>query len=224
MMERDLSSWRGCAGPSLECAEGRYAHLARFDRTQHAAALFAAVCGPQNEPLYRYLPHGNFASPSALADFLDSRRDAERWLTLVIAAPAGAIVGMASYMRVRPEHGSAEVGCVLFSPMLQRTPAATDAMRLMARHVFDDLGYRRYEWKCNAANAPSRRAAERLGFVHEGCFRQDMVAQGKSRDTDWYSMLDSEWPQVRRALDAWLDPANFGDDGRQIATLQSLRT
>jgi RimJ/RimL family protein N-acetyltransferase len=115
-----------------------------------------------------------------------------------------------------------EVGNIMLSPALQRTTAATEAMYLMARHVFDDLGYRRYEWKCNALNLPSRRAAERLGFTFEGIFRQHMVIKGQSRDSAWYSMLDSEWPARKRAFEAWLDPSNFDAEGRQRRSLGSL--
>ena len=134
----------------------------------------------------------------------------------------GAAAGYASYMRMEPAHGVVEVGNILLAPALQRTTAATEAMVLMASHVFDDLGYRRYEWKCNAANEPSRRAALRLGFTFEGIFRQHMVVKGQNRDTAWFAMLDSEWPARKRAFQAWLDPANFDSAGRQLRSLASL--
>ena len=122
-------------------------------------------------------------------------------------------------MRIKPAHGVVEVGNVLFSPSLQRTAAATEAMYLMASHVFDHLGYRRYEWKCNALNLASRRAAERLGFTFEGIFRQHMVVKGQSRDTAWFAMLDHEWPDRKQAFEAWLDPENFDAEGHQITSL-----
>jgi RimJ/RimL family protein N-acetyltransferase len=122
-------------------------------------------------------------------------------------------------MRIKPGHGVIEVGNVLFSPSLQQTAAATEAMYLMASHVFDHLGYRRYEWKCNALNLPSRRAALRLGFTFEGIFRQHMVVRGQSRDSAWFAMLDHEWPARKRAFEAWLEPENFDEDGRQINPL-----
>jgi RimJ/RimL family protein N-acetyltransferase len=131
-------------------------------------------------------------------------------------------VGYASYMRIEPAHRCIEVGSILFTPMLQRTPGATEAMYLMARHVFDDLGYRRYEWKCNALNDPSRRAALRLGFTFEGIFRQHMIIKGRNRDTAWYSMLDSEWPIRKRNFEQWLAPSNFDPQGRQKQSLASL--
>jgi len=133
--------------------------------------------------------------------------------------PGGRAAGWASYMRIKPAHGVIEVGNVLFSPSLQQTAAATEAMYLMASHVFDHLGYRRYEWKCNALNLPSRRAALRLGFTFEGIFRQHMVVRGQSRDSAWFAMLDHEWPARKRAFEAWLEPENFDEDGRQINPL-----
>ncbi len=129
---------------------------------------------------------------------------------------------MASYMRIRQEHGSAEVGFVLFGARLQRTAAATEAMYLMARHLFEDLGYRRYEWKCDDDNAASKRAADRLGFTFEGVFRNDMVVKGRSRDTAWFSMTDAEWPRLGGRLDAWLASENFDPDGRQKRRLGEI--
>jgi RimJ/RimL family protein N-acetyltransferase len=125
-------------------------------------------------------------------------------------------------MRIKPAHGVIEVGNILFSPELQRTRAATEAMYLMAGHVFDHLGYRRYEWKCDARNEPSRRAALRLGFTFEGIFRQHMVVKGRSRDTAWFAMLDHEWPSRKRAFEVWLDPGNFDSEGRQRKELSQF--
>jgi RimJ/RimL family protein N-acetyltransferase len=130
-------------------------------------------------------------------------------------------VGRASYLRIEPKHRCIEVGSILYSPALQRTRGATEAMYLMARYAFDDLGYRRYEWKCNALNEPSRRAALRLGFTFEGIFRQHMIAKGRNRDTAWFSMLDSEWPRRKQAFENWLDPANFSADGIQKQPLSA---
>ena len=142
---------------------------------------------------------------------------------IIVDAGAGSALGMASYMRIRQEHGSAEVGCVVFGKALQRTRAATEAIYLMARHIFDDLGYRRFEWKCNEANAASKRAAVRFGFTFEGVFRNDMVMKGRNRDTAWYSMLDSEWSGVKTAFDSWLDPGNFTPEGVQRSRLSAHR-
>jgi RimJ/RimL family protein N-acetyltransferase len=131
--------------------------------------------------------------------------------------------GVASYLRIDPAMGSIEVGAILYSPALQRSPAATEAMYLMARHVFEELGYRRYEWKCDSLNQASRRAAERLGFRYEGTFRQAWVVKGRNRDTAWYSIIDSEWPALRNAFERWLDPSNFDAAGKQRARLEALR-
>jgi hypothetical protein len=140
------------------------------------------------------------------------------------ASPAAKAAGYASYMRIEPAQGVVEVGNILLSPILQRTTAATEAMFLMARHVFEDLGYRRYEWKCNALNEPSRRAALRYGFTYEGIFRQHMVIKHQNRDTAWFSMLDHEWPARKVAFEAWLDPANFDGNGRQLRSLQQMHS
>jgi RimJ/RimL family protein N-acetyltransferase len=170
------------------------------------------------------MPVGPWASPEQLCDFLAGAHASEGWRTMVIrAAVSGEIRGMASYMRIREAHGSAEIGCVAFGPKLKRTAEATEALALMAGHVFDDLGYRRYEWKCNEANAASKRAAERFGFTYEGLFRNDMVMKGKSRDTAWYSITDAEWPALRGALAQWLARDNFATDGAQVRTLESFR-
>jgi RimJ/RimL family protein N-acetyltransferase len=140
----------------------------------------------------------------------------------ILENSSGQPVGYASYMRIEPAHRCIEVGSILFTPALQHTPGATEAMYLMARHVFNDLGYRRYEWKCNALNEPSRRAALRLGFTFEGIFRQHMIVKGRSRDTAWYSMLDSEWPARKASFERWLAPDNFDAQGRQRQSLFSM--
>ena len=169
------------------------------------------------------MPVGPFLAPAELRDFLETTRQTERWRTMVIRSQAsGDVLGMATYMRIREAHGSAEIGCVAFGPKLKRSTEATEALALMAGHVFD-LGYRRYEWKCNSLNAASMRAAERFGYAHEGVFRNDMVMKGKSRDTVWYSIIDSEWPVLKGALDQWLAHDNFATDGAQVRTLESLR-
>ena len=140
----------------------------------------------------------------------------------IIDHATGLPVGQASYLRIEPAHRAIEVGHIIFAPALQRSIGATEAMYLMARHVFDDLGYRRYEWKCNALNQPSRRAALRLGFTFEGIFRQHMIIKGRNRDTAWFSLLDSEWPLRRANFEQWLAPSNFDSSGRQKLSLASL--
>jgi RimJ/RimL family protein N-acetyltransferase len=141
---------------------------------------------------------------------------------MAILSTAGAGLGIAAYLRIDPAMGSAEVGSILYAAALQRTTGATEAMALMARHVFDDLGYRRYEWKCDSLNAPSRAAATRLGFRYEGRFRNAVVYKGRNRDTDWFAMTDGDWPGVKAAYAAWLDPENFEPDGAQRRSLAEL--
>jgi len=166
---------------------------------------------------------GPYGSESALYESLREKQSSPDAVFLsILPADTAEARGYASYMRVDPVHGAVEVGNILLSPALQRTTAATEAMYLMARHVFEDLGYRRYEWKSNALNLPSRRAAERLGFSFEGVFRQHMVIKGENRDTAWFSMLDKEWPARKLAFEAWLDPGNFDEGGLQKQPLQSL--
>lgn len=204
--------------------EGRHIHVVPFEVDQHADALYAASHGPGRAQLWTYL------FPEPYPD-LDAFRTAytqaaalqDPLLFALVSADTGTVLGHATYMRIEPVHRVIEVGNILYTPALQRTPAATEAMYLMARHVFEDLGYRRYEWKCNALNAPSQAAARRFGFTFEGVFRQHMIVKGRNRDTAWFSLLDSEWPLAKRAFEAWLAPDNFDAEGRQKERLDSLR-
>lgn len=220
----NLENWRWREPPDLKFVEGRLVRIdpARFP--EDAADLFAALGGPENDDLWRHIPIGPFESAETLGGTIKAVGEHQNWRTHVLrAAGTGEPLGMASYMRIRPEAGSAEVGCVVFSKKLQKTPAATEAMYLMARYLFDDLGYRRYEWKCDDANDASKRAALRLGFTFEGVFRQDQVVKGRNRDTAWFSMLDSEWPAIKAAFEAWLAPENFDEEGRQRRGLADIR-
>lgn len=202
---------------------GRFVTLIPLNPKLHAAALYDATKSPQHDDLWKYLFDGPFATR---ADFdarlaqMAATRD-PLFLTIIDNA-SGRAVGYASFMRIEPAHRCIEVGSILYTPALQRTPGATEAMYLMARHVFEDLGYRRYEWKCNDLNLPSRRAALRLGFTFEGIFRQHMIVKGRNRDTAWYSMLDTEWPIRRKNFEQWLSPLNFDADGRQRESLSRM--
>lgn len=223
----DLSTWTTRPAPGLASLEGRLVRLEPLDWAQHGEGVFAAAGGEANAGIWTWMPVGPFPAIDSLKDFLLGQREREGWKTMVIrerrlSGLAGDILGMATYMRIREAHGSAEIGCVAFGPRLTRTPHATEAFALMAGHVFD-LGYRRYEWKCNFENLASKRAAERFGYTFEGVFRNDMVAKGKSRDTAWYSITHAEWPALRLALERWLAPGNFGPDGGQTRTLESFR-
>jgi RimJ/RimL family protein N-acetyltransferase len=178
--------------------------------------LQAAAAGdPQ---LWDYLPYGPFADTAAMRAHLAAQAASADPLFYAVVED-GRAAGVVSYLRVEPEHGCIEIGHIWFGAALQRTPAATEAIYLLARHAFDDLGNRRLEWKCDAANARSRRAAERFGFTFEGVFRQHMIVKGRNRDTAWFSIVDGEWPAVREAFEAWLAPENFDADGRQKAPL-----
>jgi RimJ/RimL family protein N-acetyltransferase len=219
-----LSTWTKRPAPGLAALEGARVRLEPFDWDTHGAGLFAAVGGTANDNLWDWMPVGPFPEPDPLRVMLELAREREGWRTLIVRRRTdGEILGTASYMRIREAHGSAEIGCVAFGPRLKRTPEATETFALMAGHLFDDLGYRRYEWKCDSGNLASKRSAERFGFAFEGVFRNDMVTKGRSRDTAWYSILDSEWPALRAALDRWLAPDNFARDGIQIRTLESFR-
>ncbi len=187
----------------------------------HTADLWNAVHG--HDEVWTYLADGPYQSEADLRRALEEKQAGSSAVFFAIVPLAtGRVAGYASYMRMDPPNGVIEVGNILLAPSLQRTISATEAMYLMARHIFEDLGYRRYEWKCNANNAPSRRAALRLGFTFEGIFRQHMIVKGQNRDTAWFSMLDTEWPTRKAAFEAWLDPGNFDTHGRQIKSLAQL--
>ena len=211
------------ARPVRTVHEGRRVTLAPLDPAAHASALYLATHGAEKEQLWRYLFEGPFAHPDLFRASLDKKAASDDPLFFTILDRAtGGPAGYASYMRIEPAHRCIEVGSILYTPALQRTPGATEAMYLMARHVFEDLGYRRYEWKCDARNQPSRRAALRLGFAFEGIFRQHMIVKGGNRDTAWYAMLDSEWPARKAAFEHWLAPENFDAAGRQRESLSAL--
>lgn len=212
------------ARPVATTLDGRRVRLAPPDPQADAADLFPVVSGSDNARLWTYLFNGPFETEAALAaEFEKSSGLADPVFLAIRDTESGRAIGRASYMRIEPNHRVIEVGSILYSPVLQRTPAATEAMYLMARHAFEDLGYRRYEWKCDALNAPSRAAALRLGFRFEGVFAKHMIVKGRSRDTAWFAMTDDDWPALKRAFEAWLDPSNFEADGRQRRRLQDLR-
>ena len=199
---------------------GTWVTLERLDPAKHGEALWNAVGGQDKSALWEYMPDGPFPTREALDTALQAKASTEDPLFFAIVDNATSLgAGIASLMRHDPKNKVIEVGGIMFSPALQRTREATEAMYLMARHVFETMGYRRYEWKCNSLNEPSRSAALRLGFQFEGIFRQHMIIKGKNRDTAWFSMLDSEWPARRQAFERWLDPANFDAEGLQKTSL-----
>jgi RimJ/RimL family protein N-acetyltransferase len=203
--------------PKAVALEGRFGRIEKLDPSRHGADLWAALAG--HDQLWTYLADGPFADAEAFGLWLEARAGITDPFSYVVVDRAGHACGIVTLMSVRPEMRVIEVGNILLSPALQRTPLATEAQYLLARYAFETLGYRRYEWKCNAHNAASRRAAVRLGFNFEGLFRQHMIIKGRNRDTAWYAMLDSEWPSRKLAFERWLAPENFDADGWQKTRL-----
>lgn len=210
------------ARPARITLEGRYVKLVPLDASTHSADLWHAACAPEHDGLWQYLFDGPYRERAAFDAALAKKASSEDPLFFAILDRAGRAVGLAAYLRIDPSHRVIEVGSILYTPALQRTTGATEAMYLMARHVFEDLRYRRYEWKCDVRNQPSRAAALRLGFTFEGIFRQHMIVKGRNRDTAWYSMLDSEWPARKADFERWLHPSNF-TDGAQKTPLKPPR-
>lgn len=218
---RDLTKWTGCTAPASVVHEGRYARLEPLNWEAHQGDLSDALLGPETEALWTYLPSGPFADPADFRAWLDGARHGDGdWLTFAVRPEGGAVEGMMSFMRQRPEQGSMEVGCIVYGAKLSRTRAATEAVYLLARHLFEDLGYRRFEWKCNAENEASKRAAKRFGFLFEGTFRNDQVVKGRNRDTAWFAMTDGDWPSVKARFEKWLAPENFDEAGQQRSSLK----
>jgi RimJ/RimL family protein N-acetyltransferase len=214
-----LPGWTPRPLPTAAELPGRYCRLERLDPARHGEGLFAADRCDAEGVSWTYLPYGPFPDLDAYRAWLVPAAGRPDPRFYAVIDPADRPVGVLSLMRAQPEFGVIEVGHVHYSPALQRTRAATEAQYLAGRYVFDELGYRRWEWKCDALNAPSRSAAERLGFRYEGTFRQAAVVKGRNRDTAWYAILDSEWPALRDRFERWLDPANFDAEGGQRTRL-----
>ncbi len=211
--------WTAASRPGSAVLEGAGVRLEPIG-PQHVDDLYAALCGEDDEALWTYLfwerPHDRDAMAAIVSR---GAQDPDQVMYAIVPVETGRAAGFCSLLRIDPVMGSIEVGQIVFGRQLQRSRAATEAMAVLMRHVFDDLGHRRYEWKCDSLNAPSRRAAIRLGFIWEGRFRNAVVYKGRNRDTDWFSITDGEWPRVRKALDDWLDDRNFDDMGRQRVRL-----
>jgi RimJ/RimL family protein N-acetyltransferase len=199
---------------------GRYGRLEKLD-ARHAPDLWKVFEG--HADVWTYITgDGPFADARTFADFIGKRATSSDPYAYAIVEPEGRALGYLTLMEIRPEMRVIEVGSIVYSPQMQRTPLATEAQYLVARYAFETLGYRRYEWKCNALNVPSRRAALRYGFNFEGVFRQHLIVKDRNRDTAWYSMLDGEWPARKAAFERWLAPDNFDAGGRQILSLSAL--
>lgn len=221
---KDLKNWTPCPAPAPVTLKGRFVTVEGYDREKHLKDLWDGLGGMEINPLLLYFTQPDFAGIEDFDAWLTAMQNKGAWVTEVFRDNStDKIVGMANYMRADPANGVVEVGGVAHGPQMSRTPMATEAHYLMARHAFDDLGYRRYEWKCNSQNEPSRLAAVRYGFTFEGIFRQHMLSKGGNRDSAWYSMIDGEWPVIRQAFEAWLSPENFNGDGSQKRKLEDLR-
>jgi len=217
---RPVPGWEIRPLPPRTPISGRLCRLEPLDAEVHSAALHNAYCQAPDGRNWTYLPYGPFESREQYAEWVRrAEQQTDPTFYAIVDAATDSPIGVASYLRIAPDMGSIEVGHLSYSPALQRTAAATEAMYLMMRRAFDELGYRRYEWKCDSLNAPSRAAALRLGFQYEGLFRDAVVYKGRNRDNAWYSIVADEWPALRTAFERWLDPANFGPEGRQILRL-----
>jgi RimJ/RimL family protein N-acetyltransferase len=220
---RAMPHWQPRPYPERRSFHGRYSHIDPLDAGLHAGALYESLCNNSGIAGFTYLPANPPASMEEWRQRLEKHASSQDPLFFTLFDETGSAAGLCAYLRIAPEHGSIEIGHIHLGQSLQQTRAATEIQYLLMRHAFDDLGYRRYEWKCDALNAPSRRAALRLGFRFEGIFLNAVVYKQRSRDTAWFSVIDEEWPRVRRGFEAWLSPENFDAEARQLHSLASLR-
>lgn len=223
-MQDGLQDWTARPFPPRKAMDGRFVRLEPLDAAAHGDGLFAASSAPEAASRFRWL----FEEPAVGRSDFDAwiervTTQADPFFFAVIDKASGKIAGRQALMRIDTAHGVIEIGNILWTDPVARKPAATEALYLFARHAFDDLGYRRFEWKCNNDNEPSKAAALRFGFTFEGVFRQHMIVKGKNRDTAWFAMLDGEWPQIRSAFERWLEPANFDNEGHQHKRLADIR-
>lgn len=217
-----VPNWTAPKFPPLHTMTGRFCRVEPLNPDRDSQALFEANCMDETGRMWTYLPYGPFASFELYRSWLRvSVLTSDPQFYVIIDQHTNKAVGIAAYLRIDPKNGSIEVGHLNFSPLMQRTPIATEAMYLMMKYAFE-LGYRRYEWKCNALNEPSRRAAQRIGLSYEGVFRNATVTKGRNRDTAWYAAIDEEWPQLKAAFERWLSPANFDEQGKQQEALSVL--
>ena len=223
-MTENLSNWTPRPRPERVVLEGRYVRLEPLDAARHGDGLFEASSVEDADARFRWLPDLPPAKPADMQAWLSkAATSSDPMFFAVIDKASGKVAGRQSFLRIDPTYGVIEIGHIYWGPLVARRPGATEAQFLFARHAFDQLGYRRYEWKCNDRNEPSKRAAERFGFKYEGKFRQHMIVKGENRDTAWFSIIDQEWPALRRAYEAWLAPANFDAGGGQKRRLEELR-
>ena len=218
-----MDHWSGCKHPRGAVMQGRLCRMEPIDAVRHSADLIEAFSLDLEQGNWTYMPYGPFTSESELREWIVSTCSGDDpCFFSVIDTQTGKAVGVASYLRIVPSMGVIEVGHIHFSPLMQAKPISTEAMYLIMRHVFDELGYRRYEWKCDALNAPSCKAARRLGFMFEGTFRQALMYKQRNRDTAWFSILDREWPIIKAVFETWLDADSFDSEGQQRNKLSQV--
>ncbi len=220
-----IPNWtaRGC--PSREPTPGQYCRIEAIDPARHGDDLFTAFSLDHGGANWTYMSYEPWSTKTDMLAWISATCLGDDPLFhTIIDTRSNKSVGIAALMRIDPSNGVIEVGHIHFSPLLQRKPAATEAIYLLMKRVFDELGYRRFEWKCDALNAPSRAAAERFGFQFEGIFRQAIVYKGRNRDTAWFAMIDEDWPRIKQAFERWLDPSNFDAEGKQRTSLNCLLT
>ncbi len=223
-MSDDLKNWQPRPRPERKTVEGRHVRLEPLDAGKHGDDLYEASTVADAGQRFTWLPDYPPENRAAFQPWLEkAQASADPLFFAVIDKTSGKAAGRQTLMRIEPAHGVIEIGNIYWGPKMSRTPAATEAQFLFMRYAFDDLGYRRYEWKCDNANEPSKRAAERFGFQFEGVFRQHLVVKGKNRDTAWFSVIDKEWPALKKAYEGWLDPSNFDKDGVQEKRLEDFR-
>ena len=219
-----VEDWSARPLPNRQMMSGRFCRVEPLDPSRHAQDLFEGHQLDSEGANWTYLPAGPFGDLASFSGWLqDAAASTDPEHYAFVDLKTDKPVGTGSYLRMDPANGVIEVGYLTYTPLMQRTSVSTEAMYLMMRRVFDDLGYRRYEWKCNALNEPSCAAARRLGFTYEGTFRQAVVTKGRNRDTAWFSITDNEWPEIRQAFEAWLAPDNFDAAGQQLRSLSQFR-
>lgn len=223
MTGQSLEGWTPRPRPERRTIAGRHAKLRPIDVSRDAPGLYRLSHGPEADALWAYLPRGPFTDEASFTDYVAANaQSADPFFYAVTGARDDDAVGWLALMRIDSPNGVIEVGNILYTPALQRSIAATEAQFLAMAYIFDELGYRRYEWKCNNRNEPSKRAARRFGFSFEGLFRQHMIVKGENRDTAWFAMIDAEWPGLKQAYETWLEPGNFDAVGRQRISLATL--
>jgi RimJ/RimL family protein N-acetyltransferase len=221
----NLNNWKTRLKPEPTELNGKFVQLTHYNFDEHSAALWEALGGEKTNQLIRFFPNDRYENSTNFGSWLKEVNETKEFHTMImLSVKTKEVLGMASYMRCSPENGSVEVGAVAHGPKMARSPLATEAHFILAKYIFEELGYRRYEWKLNNENEASHKAAKRLGFSFEGIFRQHMVAKGKNRDTAWYSMLDNEWPLIKATFESWLDHSNFDKSEKQIKSLIQIRT